>query len=153
DCGLLMERDWLVIPNIESRRGVEVQSNIPKGQEKAWVEMRRAIPRLDDAMVRRRTTECEALRNGGELLVVAGSYLSDAFPNPQRIDCPPDDVLRSMAIRPLASDAYVSDHLTCCSPCFKAYTGHLAQARAKPLRSAWIRRSAVAIGIAAVLVI
>jgi hypothetical protein len=108
---------------------------------------------MADAVVRRRTTEREAFRNGDELLVFAGSYLSDAFPNPERVGCPPDDALRSMAIRPLESDASVSEHLTCCSPCFKAYMGHLAQARAKTLRSTWIRRSAVAIGIAAVLVI
>ena len=36
----------VVIRNIESRRGVQVQSNIPEGQEKAWTEMRRAMPRL-----------------------------------------------------------------------------------------------------------
>ena len=107
---------------------------------------------MADAMVKRRTTEREAFRNGDELLVFAGSYLSDAFPNPERIGCPPDDALRSMAIRPLESDESVSEHLTCCSPCFKAYMLHLAQARAKTLRSAWIRRSAVAVGLAAVLV-
>jgi hypothetical protein len=104
-------------------------------------------------MVRRRTTEREAFRDGDELLVFAGSYLSDAFPNPERIGCPPDDALRSMAIRPLESDESVSEHLTCCSPCFKAYMGHLAQARAKALRSTWIKRSAVAVGVAAVLAI
>ena len=108
---------------------------------------------MADAMVRRRTTEREAFRNGDDLLVFAGSYLSDAFPNPERTGCPPDDALRWMAIRPLESDESVSEHLTCCSPCFKAYMGHLAQSRAKTLRSTWIRRSAVAIGIAAVLVI
>ncbi len=108
---------------------------------------------MADAMVRRRTTEREAFRNGDELLVFAGSYLSDAFPNPERTGCPPDDALRWMAIRPLESDESVSEHLTCCSPCFKAYMGHLAQSRAKTLRSTWVRRFAVAIGIAAVLVI
>ena len=117
--------------------------------------MRRAIPRLHGRCdgEKEETTEREAFRNGEELLVFAGSYLSDAFPNPERIGCPPDDALRSMAIRPLESYESLSEHLTCCSPCFKAYMGHLAQARAKTLRSTWIRRSAVAIGIAAALVI
>ena len=117
--------------------------------------MRRAIaaPVMADAMVRRKTTEREAIRKEEELLVFARSYLSDAFPNPERTGCPPDDALRLMAIRPLESDESVSEHLTCCSPCFNAYMGHLAQARAKIRRTTSIRRSAAALGIAAILVI
>ena len=50
------------------------------------------------------------------------SYLSEAFPNPQRIGCPPDSDLQSMAEHPVeARDAKASEHLTCCSPCFKRY--------------------------------
>ena len=41
----------------------------------------------------------------------------------------------------------------CCSPCFNAYVGHLAEARAKVRKTTWIKRSAVAFGIAAVLAI
>ena len=108
---------------------------------------------MADAMVRRETTEREAIRKEEELLVFARSYLSDAFPNPERTGCPPDDALRLMAIRPLESDESVSGHLTCCSPCFNAYLGHLAQARAKIRRTTLIRRSAAALGIAAILVI
>jgi hypothetical protein len=107
---------------------------------------------MADAMVRRKTTEREAFREE-ELLVFTRSYLSDAFPNPERTGCPPDDALRLMAIRPLGSDESVSEHLTCCSPCFNAYMGHLAQAKAKIRRTILIRRSAAALGIAAILVI
>ena len=108
---------------------------------------------MADAMVRRNTTEREAFRKERELLVFARSYLSDAFPNPERTGCPPDEALRLMAIRPLESDESVSEHLTCCSPCFNAYMAHLAQARAKVRRIRLIRRSAAAVGIAAILVI
>ena len=108
---------------------------------------------MADAMVRRKTTEREAFRKEEELLVFARSYLSDAFPNPERTGCPPDDALRLMAIRPLESDESISEHLTCCSPCFNAYMGHLAQAKAKIRRTRLIRRSAAAFGIAAILVI
>lgn len=108
---------------------------------------------MADAMVRRNTTEREAFRKENELLVFARSYLSDAFPNPERTGCPPDEALRLMAIRPLESHESVSGHLTCCSPCFNAYMTHLAQARAKVRRIRLIRRSAAAVGIAAILVI
>lgn len=104
-------------------------------------------------MVRRTITERETFRKEEELLVLARSYLSDAFPNPERAGCPSDDALRLMAIRPVDSDASLSEHLTCCSPCFNAYVGHLAEARAKSRKTAWIKRSAVAVGIAAVLAI
>ena len=108
---------------------------------------------MADAMVRRKTTGREGFRNEEELLVFARSYLSDAFPNPERTGCPPDDALRLMAIRPHESGDFVSGHLAYCSPCFNAYLGHLAQARAKVRRITWIRRSAAALGIAAILVI
>ena len=104
-------------------------------------------------MVRRTITERETFRKEEELLVLARSYLSDAFPNPERAGCPSDDALRLMAIRPVDSDASLGEHLTCCSPCFNAYVGHLAEARAKSRKTAWIKRSAVAVGIAAVLAI
>lgn len=55
------------------------------------------------------------------------SYLSEAFPNLQRIGCPPDSDLRRMAEHPVeARDAEVSQHLTCCSPCFNRYMEILA---------------------------
>src|SRR5271169_708709 len=113
--------------------------------------MRRAMPRAcrADEMVRRRTTERETLRKEEELLVLARSYLSDSFPNPERAGCPSDDALRLMAIRPVDSDATLSEHLMCCSPCFNAYVGHLAEARAKVRKTAWIKRSAAVLGIAA----
>jgi hypothetical protein len=104
-------------------------------------------------MVKRKTTEREAFGKEKELLVSARSYLSTAFPNPERTGCPPDDALRLMAMEPHEIDQSVSGHLTCCSPCFNAYMGHLAQARTKVRRITWIRRSAVSVGIAAILVI
>jgi hypothetical protein len=56
----------------------------------------------------------------------AKSYLSEAFPNPQRIDCPPDCELTRLAERPREADPFVSPHLTCCSPCFNRYMEILA---------------------------
>src|SRR5437870_2482005 len=86
-----------------------------------------------------------------DLLDFARSYLSEAFPNPERQGCPPDDALRSLARRPTQSHESISNHLTCCSPCFNAYMVHLAEARARIRRITWIKRSTAAIAATAIL--
>ena len=109
--------------------------------------------------MRIRITKRDAFGKEGELLAFTRFYLSEAFPNPERSGCPPDDALRLLAIRPLQSDGSVGEHLTCCSPCFNAYMAHLAEARAEAIQRqrirqiTWIRRSAAALGVAAILVI
>jgi hypothetical protein len=63
-----------------------------------------------------------------EVLHFAKSYLSEAFPNPQRIGCPCDWDLIEMAERPNeAKHAAVSEHITFCSPCFNRYMEILAE--------------------------
>ena len=70
--------------------------------------------------------------NENEFFGFAKSYLSEAFPNPQRIDCPPDSALQQMAEHPVPErDDNVSKHLTCCSPCFNRYMEILAELRSK----------------------
>ena len=66
-----------------------------------------------------------------EFFGFAKSYLSEAFPNPQRIGCPPDSDLIRMAGRPSERDAAVSEHLTGCSPCFNRYMEILAELKRK----------------------
>jgi hypothetical protein len=94
-----------------------------------------------------------------DLLEFARSYLSEAFPNPERKGCPPNNVLRILASRPTKSDESIINHLTCCSPCFNVYRAHLAHARAelvesrKIRRGTWIRRSLVTAGSFAILMI
>jgi hypothetical protein len=94
-----------------------------------------------------------------DLLEFARSYLSEAFPNPGRKGCPPEDTLRLFSKRPTESAESLSSHLTCCSPCFNAYMAHLAQAKAELVeserirRATWIRRSLVTAGVIAILVI
>jgi len=57
-----------------------------------------------------------------EFIEFTKSYLSEAFPNPQRIGCPRDWDLIEMAERPNeAKHAAVSEHITYCSPCFNRY--------------------------------
>src|SRR5205807_1878623 len=58
---------------------------------------------------------------------------------------------RSLARRPTQSHESISNHLTCCSPCFNAYMVHLAEARARIRRITWIKRSTAAIAATAIL--
>ena len=59
--------------------------------------------------------------NYQELFRYARSYLSSAFPNPNREDCPEDAALITMAADPLTADPYVEEHVSFCSPCFTRY--------------------------------
>jgi hypothetical protein len=61
-----------------------------------------------------------------KFLRFAKSYLSEAFPNPRRLDCPPNAELVGLAEHPREADPFVPQHLTCCSPCFNRYMEILA---------------------------
>jgi hypothetical protein len=81
-------------------------------------------------MTRKERPECNEDFNEAEFFGFAKSYLSEAFPNPQRIGCPADSDLQRMAEHSVeARDAAVSEHLTCCSPCFNRYMEILAAVR------------------------
>jgi hypothetical protein len=71
-----------------------------------------------------------------EFFGFAKSYLSEAFPNPQRIGCPADSDLMRMGEHPVeARDAATSEHLTHCSPCFKRYMEILAALKQQSSRT------------------
>src|SRR6266571_8273360 len=77
-----------------------------------------------------------------DLLDFAHSYLSEAFPNPDRQGCPPDAALRSLALSPTESEPTVTEHLAACSPCFRRYAELLAQLksqRAAEEKLSWAR--------------
>src|ERR1700676_2430543 len=104
-------------------------------------------------------TKSRVFEREQDLLEFARIYLSDAFPNPERKGCPLDDALRILASRPTKSDESISNHLTCCSPCFNAYRAHLAHVRAELVESrkirqaTWTRRSFVTASALAILMI
>src|SRR5215472_7416863 len=77
------------------------------------------------------------------LLDFARSYLSEGFPNPDREGCPPDDALRSLAVKPRESGPEVAEHLAACSPCFRRYSELLDElkARQQAAESNWSRIS------------
>src|SRR5713226_6752787 len=71
-------------------------------------------------------------RRGKDLLDFARSYLSEAFPNPDRQGCPPDAALRSLAFNPRESEPTVTEHLATCSPCFRRYSELLGELKSQP---------------------
>src|SRR6266699_3751300 len=66
-----------------------------------------------------------------ELLDFARSYLSEAFPNPDRQGCPPDASLRSLAFNPRDGEPAVTDPLAASSPCFRRYGELLIELKAQ----------------------
>jgi len=97
----------------------------------------------------------------GRLLRFAKRHLSEAFPNPQRVGCPDEGSIRSMAVRPRQADPAVGEHLAFCSPCFNRYMDFLAesrqeqQAQRQPLWKevlAWPKTSPMWIGSAVMVI-
>jgi hypothetical protein len=70
-------------------------------------------------------------RQERKLVEVGKRVFAEHFPNPDRIGCPSQDVLKAMAFRQpsAAGREYPVDHLTMCSPCFRQYSQYRAQAQ------------------------
>jgi len=97
-------------------------------------------------------------RGGKDLLDFARSYLSEAFPNPDRRGCPPDAALRSLAFNPTESQSGVTEHVASCSPCFRRYGELLAEFKSQKVKekrfiwdriSVWTNAHPVLVGTAA----
>lgn len=73
--------------------------------------------------------------------------LGGANPNPERIGCPGEDVLRAAARKALPMEHEVYDHLTECSECYREFRQLQGQPNRRP---SWIYAAA---GVAAVLVL
>jgi len=105
------------------------------------------------------STKRELFRRQQDLFDFAQAYLSEGFPNPERAGCPQDHILGSFARNPREGDPSIADHVTCCSPCFNAYSAHLEQARAEAkqssqtTRAAWIPGWSLASGSIAIVLL
>ena len=56
------------------------------------------------------------------LLGYLKQHLSNDFPNPTRIGCPPLEALERNAQDPIHADESVSKHVAHCSPCYRVYS-------------------------------
>jgi hypothetical protein len=93
-----------------------------------------------------------------KLVSFARSYLAEDFPNPDRIGCPPLEMLRRLAEQPTSADLSITEHLGGCSPCFRQYQEMLTETRAEKKSASILSRVlvltprfvalAVAIGLA-----
>jgi hypothetical protein len=72
------------------------------------------------------TAEAALMRDGAK-------YFREAFPNPDRIGCPASGTLEALVARSAGADTerVVTDHLTCCSPCFAEYEALVHHRRAR----------------------
>jgi hypothetical protein len=71
-----------------------------------------------------------------EFLEFAKSYLSEAFPNPQRLGSPTDWELIRMSEHPKAElHAAIGEHLRYCSPCFRRYMEILGELKRRMTKS------------------
>lgn len=81
-------------------------------------------------------------KRGRDFLDFARSYLSEAFPNPERQGCPDDAALRSLAFNPTEGELALTEHLAVCSPCFIRYGELLTELKSqkgKEKRFPWSR--------------
>src|SRR4051812_38368109 len=81
-------------------------------------------------------------------LKLAGEAARNDCPNPERIDCPNSDAVKTIVSRSFSSPDFdnLVDHIATCAPCYEEYT------RLRRLHS-FRRGSAVAVLCAAVLIL
>src|ERR1700730_14474956 len=65
-------------------------------------------------------------------LRLARKHLSEHFPNPERLGCPPEGKLKVLGANPRQVEAWVVDHLSFCSPCYRAYSRIVQELRSVP---------------------
>jgi hypothetical protein len=77
-------------------------------------------------------------------------YFSTAFPNPERVGCPPQEILKAMALRQYDREKAKQwdEHMSRCSPCFNDYVAFREQAK----RSPRVRMVALAAAAAVVVI-
>ena len=68
--------------------------------------------------------------NNDKFLQLADSHLRQAFPNPARTGCPADEELQELAEKPTQSGPALTEHISCCSPCYARYMELLEQQKA-----------------------
>jgi hypothetical protein len=67
-------------------------------------------------------------------------HLSHDFPNPKRIGCPTNRLLKLLSVQPTHAEKWIVDHLLCCSPCYLTYSRILRKQKAKGFTNLALRR-------------
>jgi hypothetical protein len=85
--------------------------------------LRRAFA-LPDAKSKPRKRKKKALSEE-TLLKLGRQHFAEDFPNPKRRGCPSKDQLKLLAEKPRKAKESVLNHISLCSPCYRAYSGFL----------------------------
>jgi len=76
------------------------------------------------------------------------------YPNPERKDCPGEDILRKLATREYGDDHPSWDHVTHCSPCYEEFLRFVEEARREEdVRAARRKRHALIAAVCAAVLI
>ena len=67
-----------------------------------------------------------------EFLTIGRKHFAEDFPNPKRLGCPPGNELKLQAEKPLMAKEPVLNHISFCSPCYRAFSRFLREQTAKP---------------------
>jgi hypothetical protein len=60
-----------------------------------------------------------------ELLKIGRKHFAWDFPNPDRLGCPPENEMKRLAENALKAKESVLNHISFCSPCYRAYSRFL----------------------------
>ncbi len=56
-----------------------------------------------------------------ELIEAFGQMVREDYPNPERVSCPTEEVLKEAAASPTHASQAVLDHIAKCAPCLEEY--------------------------------
>jgi hypothetical protein len=87
------------------------------------------------------------------LMREGAKYFREAFPNPDRIGCPGSATLEALGARSAGADTEraVTDHLTCCSPCFLEYEALVHRRRERHRVKVFAAAAAAVVMISAII--
>ena len=76
---------------------------------------------------RRRSKKHKSKTEDKEFLELGRRHFAEDFPNPSRLGCPNDDLLKLLAQEPKRVADDIQKHITSCSPCYRTYSEFLQQ--------------------------
>src|SRR5688572_14280546 len=97
----------------------------------------------------------EACTNDDAFVSLARFALMDAFPNPERVDCPDLTLRQSLAFRKRDFFEHwdVLEHVSTCSPCFSEHIAFRNQARRRATRFRLVGLALLVFGLSSAYVI
>src|SRR2546428_1132266 len=86
-----------------------------------------ALPGAEIKPKKRRTSPLSEKK----FLELGRKHFAEDFPNPRHQGCPPKDQLKLLAEKPRKAKESVLNHVSSCSPCYRAYSRFLQIQKAR----------------------